>query len=392
MHSCYVISQGAVSNLATSWDETWNGLLAGRWSTIPFSRTGTGFAIDTPVGAVMSNSRQLSGEPFIEGSSLRLAVAACINATRDLDTAIPYGVYGGSTYSESDALMNLVAMHCAGTGSLGHEALWRSILYDSVAAQIDYKLPQAKHSTAWIYSSCTSAMHALFCASMDIMSGEIPTNALVFGVDALSVIAVAGFTRSGASTLQRCLPFHVNRDGTLISEGASAIVLSNKKPDDQGFPVCLRGIGLSCDAGHPMQPEPHGEGLQRAIEMALKNARLSPEDITGIVLHGTGTQANDAVEALVYKRIFGKYNTPAVSIKGSIGHTMGASGMFNCLVAVEACRKGLLPPTLDAFSPILPDINVVCGKPMIIKPGGPILVICSGFGGNNVVAIFGTKN
>jgi 3-oxoacyl-(acyl-carrier-protein) synthase len=268
--------------------------------------------------------------------------------------------------------------------------LWEGILFDPLAEHITRPEVPGSVLQAWAYSACASGVHALICAAMDLADAcDGLTGGLVLGVDSLSAIGSAGFVRSGAATARRCNPFRKSRDGMMVSEGACAMLLRQRPAVTESSPVRILGIGMSCDGGHPTQPDPRGTHLERAIRNAIERAGLHPNDVGAIVAHGTGTTANDNVEAAVFHRIWPEADVPVTSVKGALGHTMGASGLFNCLVAVEACRTGLLPPTAGDISQAEEGLHLVVGRGRQIEAGSPVLVDCSGFGGNNVSIIFG---
>jgi len=212
-------------------------------------------------------------------------------------------------------------------------------------------------------------------------------------VDALSALGISGFARCGASTSNRCSPFRQQRDGTLVAEGAAAMLLSRQQPS--GLSVAICGVGMSCDAGHPTRPDDTGAGVQRAIGMALAQARVAPGEVGAVILHGSGTPANDAAEAAAIVRTFGPKAVPCTSIKGSLGHAMGAAGLLNCLVAFETCRSGLMPPSLGDGPVVDASVDLVTEHPRQIPrgPGSPCIVaLCSGFGGNNAAVVLKGSN
>jgi 3-oxoacyl-[acyl-carrier-protein] synthase II len=112
-------------------------------------------------------------------------------------------------------------------------------------------------------------------------------------------------------------------------------------------------------------------------------------DIAAIISHGTGTPKNDLVEGAVYERIWPEGRIPITSIKGALGHTMGASGLLNVLVAVEASKTGLIPPTLGGDGYVIHGLDLVQGMPRQIKSSSLGLAVASGFGGNNCACVIG---
>ena len=142
--------------------------------------------------------------------------------------------------------------------------------------------------------------------------------------------------------------------------------------------IAILGIGMSCDGYHPTDPCPTGEHLERAICMALSDAKLAPNDVVTVVGHGTGTAKGDRIESEVLQRIWGNALPTVTSVKGHVGHLMGAAGLFNLAVGFEACRTGFVPKTRGEVPK-----TVSCEK------GRPTLCLASGFGGNNVALLIG---
>jgi 3-oxoacyl-[acyl-carrier-protein] synthase II len=363
-----VSAVGAVSALGFDWPATWTGLLAGTLRCTSYRDLDDRYGIDVPVAAVPELDRGISHDGA--GAAARLATMA-LRQVRKPGETVP--IYGGSNHGETDLLLTLLAEH--GWGSADH---WRAVLFDPV--------PRACGSwVQWTYAACSSGLFALAAAVQD--SERWPEGVIVVAADALSAIEVIGFRRVAAISQRGCRPFHQARDGLLIGEGAAAIRLSAGEAGSSA--IRLLGFGLSCDASHPTDPAPDGRWLRRAINDALRRAELTPSDIRAIVCHGTGTLKNDAAEATVIEEIWGDQGVPITSLKGSLGHTMGAAGLFNVLAAIEACRTGTVPPIATDGSATFEKLDVVCGRPRVIERGGPVLALASGFGGNNAACVVG---
>jgi hypothetical protein len=315
---------GAVSALGLDWPTTWRGLLAGASSLTPYQDLDRRYRVDALVAAVADLNRGITEEG--EGAAVRLAKMALRQVRRRGE---PVRIYGGSNHSETDVLLTLLLAE-AGSGPAGQ---WRATLFDPV--------PRAcAGSVQWTCGACTSGLLALAAAVQD--SAGSPGDLIVLAADALSAIEVIGFRRIGAVSRLGCRPFHHTRDGLLIGEGAVALRLSVSESESAS--IRLLGLGLSCDASHPTDPDPDGRWLGKALDDALRRAELIPSDIKAIVCHGTGTPKNDAIEAAVIAERWDPRGIPITSVKGGLGHTMGAAGLFNVLVAIEACRTGRLPP------------------------------------------------
>lgn len=147
-------------------------------------------------------------------------------------------------------------------------------------------------------------------------------------------------------------PFDGRRDGTVIGEGATVLILeelSHAKKRKAKIYGEIVGYGATCDAYHMVKLLSTGEESKRAIELALKQANIKPKDIGYINAHGTGTIPNDRIETLVLKNAFGKF-APAIPIsstKSMTGHLFGAGGALEALICILALRDGILPPTIN---------------------------------------------
>jgi 3-oxoacyl-[acyl-carrier-protein] synthase II len=115
----------------------------------------------------------------------------------------------------------------------------------------------------------------------------------------------------------------------------------------------IAGYGLSCDAHHITGPHPEGRGAARAIQNALIGSGIAMEEVGYISAHGTGTKANDRVETLAIKTVFGERakQIPVSSIKSMMGHTMGAASALEAVASALALSKEIIPPTINYFEP-----------------------------------------
>jgi 3-oxoacyl-[acyl-carrier-protein] synthase II len=115
----------------------------------------------------------------------------------------------------------------------------------------------------------------------------------------------------------------------------------------------ITGYGLSCDAHHMTAAHPNGQGAVRAMEQALEQSAIGPEDVSYISAHGTGTLTNDRLETLAVKRLFrdAAYRIPISSIKSMLGHTMGAASAIEAAVCALACFHDRIPPTINSKEP-----------------------------------------
>lgn len=239
--------------------------------------------------------------------------------------------------------------------------------------------------THTISNACSASLYAL-SMGCDLLAAGAET-VVVAGVDAIteSMVGIADRLQSVAPDTVR--PFDRKRMGTILGEGASAVVL--RRTEEGGRPGLgwVRGVAVNCDAHHTTAPE--AGSIAAAIRDAHRRAGVTPEDIGLIMLHGTGTHANDAAEARALQAVFGPAPEPLMTaMKSMTGHTSGASGLHSLIVALRAMTEGLVPPTLGLDEPI-----EEAGEFRIVRhtaaPADPALaqVNAFGFGGVNAVAL-----
>jgi 3-oxoacyl-[acyl-carrier-protein] synthase-1 len=194
---------------------------------------------------------------------------------------------------------------------------------------------------AAISCACASSAKAFASARRMIAAGVIDA-AVVGGVDSLCLTTLYGFHSLQLTSSQRCRPFDVARDGISIGEAAAFALLERSPESLDADDVLLLGIGESSDAHHMSAPHPEGLGARRAMEAALAAARLEPQDIDYINLHGTATPSNDRSESLAVRAVFGG-STVCSSTKGATGHTLGAAGALEAVICALGLKARFLP-------------------------------------------------
>ncbi|MBX2811568.1 MAG: beta-ketoacyl-[acyl-carrier-protein] synthase family protein [Myxococcales bacterium] len=225
--------------------------------------------------------------------------------------------------------------------------------------------------------ACASGIVALGRALRAIHTKEID-RVLVVGVDDASSFVYGGFANFNALDPAGARPFDRHRQGLTVGEGAVAVTL---EPKDSG--IELAAYGASSDANHITGPARDGCGLVTALETALQRAQIYPQAVGFGILHGTGTPYNDAMEGEAYSQVFGPKAMPVASLKGSIGHLMGASGLCNVVAAIHGLTHKYCPPTvgLTEMDPTIP-LDVVHNMPRTVDHSIAV-TSASGFGGIN---------
>jgi 3-oxoacyl-[acyl-carrier-protein] synthase-1 len=208
--------------------------------------------------------------------------------------------------------------------------------------------------------------------------------AIVGGVDSLCGSVLFGFNSLELVSAHPCRPFDVARSGLSLGEAAGFALLESITVDKAASR--LIGYGESADAHHMSAPHPQGLGAELAVTAALARAGLHAADVDYINLHGTASRQNDAVEAALIARLFSP-STLASSTKGWTGHTLGAAGIVEAVVALLAIECGQVPGTLNTRV-----LDPACGAQIQIENREKnIRVALSnsfGFGGNNCCLAF----
>lgn len=251
-----------------------------------------------------------------------------------------------------------------------------------------------------LVSACASGADCVGEAANIIRRGDADV-ALAGGAEAaVTPIAIAGFVAARALSTawnhapeQASRPFDKRRDGFIMAEGAGVLVLeAEEHARARGANILaeLAGYGATSDAFHITQPDENGEGAMRAMQLALQQAGLKPDDIDYLNAHGTSTPMNDRLETLAVKRVFGEYaySLPISSSKSMMGHLLGAAGAVEAGVCVMALQNGIIPPTANLEEPDVDcDLDYV---PNVARSASLEAVMSNslGFGGHNASLVF----
>lgn len=235
-----------------------------------------------------------------------------------------------------------------------------------------------------VNTACSSSAK-IFATASRWMKSDCVDAVLVGGIDSLCLTVLHGFHSLQLISTQRCRPFDQNRDGTNLGEAAAFVVLE-KTSLDSPVNIQLSGYGESSDAYHMSHPHPEGLGARLAIEQALNQAALTPADINYINLHGTSTPANDMIEGQLIQTIFPK-TTFCSSTKAWIGHTLGAAGIVEAIIAMDTLTTGLVPGSLN-LKQLDERFNFNISSDNQSLEINHVLTNSFGFGGNNCSLIF----
>jgi 3-oxoacyl-[acyl-carrier-protein] synthase II len=362
---------GLVTPVAIGTEETWQGLIAGKSGIGPITHFDHS-----------SFATHFAGE--VKGFDPTRWISS--RDAKSIDLFIQYAIAGGLLAMEDSGLKidasNAERVGCfvgAGLGGVTTiettcKTLWEKgprhgispffvpmIIVNLAPGQISIRTG-AKGPNLSHVSACSTGAHAIGDAFRVIQRGD--ADAMICGGTEATVspLGVGGFnsmralsTRNDAPQ-QASRPFDKDRDGFVIAEGAGIVVLEEMEmAKKRGAKIYgeVSGYALNADAHHITAPAPEGEGAQRCMKLALKDAGLAPTDIGYINAHGTSTKMNDANETLAIKKVFGDAARSLMvsSTKSMTGHMLGAAGGVETGICALAVSRGVIPPTINYTTP-----------------------------------------
>ncbi|MGZ3567508.1 MAG: beta-ketoacyl-ACP synthase II [Thermodesulfobacteriota bacterium] len=213
-----------------------------------------------------------------------------------------------------------------------------------------------------VVTACATGAHCIGDAFRAIVYGD--AEAMIAGGTEANItpLTIGGFNAMKALSTRNdepekaCRPFEKNRDGFVIAEGAGIVILEELQfalKRKATIYAELVGYGYTGDAYHITAPSPEGDGAVRCMKMAIKDAKLNPEDIDYINAHGTSTPLNDLTETVAIKTVFGDHakKIPVSATKSMTGHLLGAAGSTEAIFTILAIRDGIMPPTINYEEP-----------------------------------------
>ncbi len=371
MRRVVITGMGMVTPLGNSMEETWTGLVNGKSGIGPITHFDTtDFA--TKFGGEIKgldalkwiDKREIkTWDPFIIYAvcAAEMAIAdAGFKVTEEnaerVGVFIGAGLGGVSTIERTHSgLMQKGPRH--GIGPYFVPMIIVNMAPGIVSIRLKAKGPNLSH-----VSACAAGVHSIGEAAKVIARGD--ADAMVAGGTEATItpLGVGGFnsmralsTHNEAPT-KASRPFDAERDGFVIGEGAGLVVLEEyESAKARGARIyCeVSGFGLTSDAHHISAPAPDGEGAQRCMKMALRDAKLNPEQIGYINAHGTSTKFNDANETIAIKKVFGDHakKLQVSSTKSMTGHLLGAAGGIETVISALVLVRNVLPPTINYENP-----------------------------------------
>jgi 3-oxoacyl-[acyl-carrier-protein] synthase II len=403
-----VTGLGLITPLGLDTMSTWHNILAGKSGVGPvelFDVT----AFSTKISAAVKN---FDSSLYLSGKD-----------ARKLDLFIQYGIAAacqalddsGLAVNEQNAGRIGVAMG-SGIGGLplierNHQTLQeggpRKILPSFIPAAIINMLPGyfsilkgLKGPNISIVTACTTGTHNIGFAARTIAYGDADVMVAGGAEMATSPLGLGGFAASRALSTRNddptraSRPWDKDRDGFLLGDGAGALILeSYEHAKQRGAKIYAEvlGFGMSADAYHMTAPDANGAGFSAAMEAALKDAKLNPDEVNYINAHGTSTPTGDVIEAAAVKRTFATAlpKLAVSSTKSMIGHLLGAAGAVEAIFSILAIRDNVAPPTINLDNPDVgcEDLNLV---PHTAQQRKIDIALSNsfGFGGTNGSLIF----
>ncbi|MGD8455101.1 MAG: beta-ketoacyl-ACP synthase II [Anaerolineales bacterium] len=300
--------------------------------------------------------------------SSQIALAAAVNAVKDsgLGETMPEPERAGVVVGTALSGFDFVDISISTIREKGYKLLnpftGLGIIPNHPAFLIGQNF-QCQGPNSTVVTACAAGTQAIGEAAEVIRRGAADV-VIAGGVDTLIndiVIGIFSGIRAlpfnyNEDPIRSSRPFDAKREGFVPSEGAAVVILESEehaKARDANVLAEVAGYASSSDAHHISAPSPDGAGPARAMEWAIEDAELTPEDIDYINAHGTSTPLNDVTETKAIKLLFRKtaYDVAISSTKSMIGHAMGASGALEAVACVMAINEGKIPPTINYENP-----------------------------------------
>ena len=367
-----VVAADMITPYGPGVDACWEGLLAGRTAVVPVTRFVTGHFHSGVAGIVPGLAYH--GAESLVMQMLRLLFDRnpdCCPSDAQLILATIKG--------EIDLLEKSIL-----SGSMDAAECGLDRLLEKVA-----DLTSVTGEGLVVSSACTSSAAAAARGAAMIRSGRRDA-VLVVACDSVTEFIYSGFSTLMALDPVPARPFDKGRCGLSVGEAAAfMLIMSEKRARREKRPVLgeLAGWGMSDDANHMTGPSRDSEGLVLAIGKALRSANVNSGRIGFVSAHGTGTVYNDAMEMQAFRKIFTQRKLPVYSLKGGIGHTMGAAGLVEMIIALRALREEIIPPTVNLTTADDDAAGWAAGRSRVPESGSMALVTNAGFGGVNTALV-----
>jgi 3-oxoacyl-[acyl-carrier-protein] synthase II len=327
-----VVSCDMITAYGRGADACWNGIMSGSSAIAKFDRFSTA-AFQTDSAAIVS------GLTYLRKDSLVLQMLKLLFGKPAVSIPEDSRLILATTKGEIDILEKDLL---EGTGDAAGCNLNHLLRKVSLLAGV-------KDSGMVVSAACASGTAAIARAAAGIRQGSFDS-VLAVACDSVTEFVFAGFSSLMALDKLPARPFDKDRSGLSLGEAAAyALIMSGSRAKKEKRKILgeVMGWGLSDDANHMTGPSRTGDGLSLAITKAMKTADIDEKDIGFISAHGTGTVYNDAMEIKSFNSICNMKKRPVYSIKGGLGHTMGAAGLVETIMALRALKEKTVPPTVN---------------------------------------------
>ena len=403
--SVFVTGIGIVSPAGSTAEATWNNLLAGNryirrldWPW-PADPAGGAYFGATAPGHTATSDPEVSND-VRRADMLAWAVAQAVEQAELATRAgtVRIGVCEGTSKIMLD-LNSVLGNSLEKTPNTFSPLLSGLIPHDSFTSFLDFIRP------LWVYravAACASGSVCIARGFQAIRDGDADAVICMASDASIAPLWMAAYERMGVlgsptspHENDACRPFDAARNGFAVGEGAAAVILEagdTMKPSQNAGPLAeLLGAVIGCDPSGLTQVDEQGESLTEAIRRATRQAGINPQAIQAIQAHGTATASNDMAEMNAFRAIFAgeMSRIPALSIKGAIGHLLGAAGAVELAVCAMAIRDQRLPGNINLKHPDpgFGGVNLPVEATQLKR--GPILKTSLGFGGHLAALILG---
>ena len=418
MRRVVVTGLGLVTPLACGVEETWTRLLAGQSGGGPITRfdteasgVATTYACEIPLGDgtdgtfnpddwMAPKERRKVDDFILYGiAAAEMAVRDSGWAPEDDESRERTGVMIGSGIGGLESIAeNALLIKERGPRRVSPFFI-PGALINLISGQVSirYGFKGPNHA---VVTACSTGAHAIGDAARMIMLGDADVMVAGGAESPISEIGIAGFNACKALSTQHqddptkaSRPYDADRDGFVMGEGAGVVVLEeyeHAKARGAKIYAEVLGYGLSGDAYHITAPSEDGDGGFRAMQAALRSAKVEPSQIDYINAHGTSTMA-DTIELGAVERLLGDHAGNAVmsSTKSSIGHLLGAAGAVEAIFCVLAIRDQICPPTINLDNPAVTPKLDLAANAAVRRKVDVVLSNSFGFGGTNASLVLG---
>ncbi|MBO9431372.1 beta-ketoacyl-ACP synthase II [Sulfitobacter sp. R18_1] len=416
MRRVVVTGLGLVTPLADGVEESWKRILDGKSGAGPItgfdaSKLVTQYACEVPLGD--GSDGTFDANKYMEPKEQRKVDTFILFGMAAAQQAVEDSGWKPTEQEDQERTGVLIGSGIGGLNSIANTAVMMhekgprrvspffvpGALINLISGQVSirYGFKGPNHS---VVTACSTGAHAIGDAARLIKYGDADVMIAGGAEAAICEIGMAGFnackalsTKRGDDPQKASRPYDVDRDGFVMGEGAGIVVLEeyeHAKARGAKIYAEVLGYGLSGDAHHITAPSEDGEGGERSMRAALKNAGLEPADVDYINAHGTSTMA-DTIELGAVERLMGDAagNVTMSSTKSATGHLLGAAGAIEAIFCMLAIRDQVAPPTINLDNPAVETSIDLAPNKKVERRIDVALSNSFGFGGTNASVLFG---